>query len=276
MSESTYPGQPVKRGDHGGNVKKVQTQLNEERAKNPDDNKSQPKLTVDGDFGPNTEKRVKQFQGHHDGPHGNPLEVDGAVGRFTWASLFDEPLYQPPKDAHPAKGTLWLPRADRVLYASSGPFLSAPARGVLHTTEGRSLPNYGTGTAPQLTHSLETGRVWQHMPLNEAGKALEHNAGTIDTNRMHAIQIENIGFAALSAADWPDHYYENLAKLMRDLESACGIHRTDHGLDWTGSWHGMSDARWRAFDGWCGHQHAPHQYLRHWDPGAINAGKLGL
>lgn len=273
--KSTYPGHTVKRGDHGGNVHRIQDKLNDWRASNPKDNDHQPKLALDGDFGPQTEKRVRQFQGHHDGPHGHPLDVDGIVGRFTWATLFGEQLYHPPKPdpGHVARGTLWLPHAEHDPYPDSGPFRfpNASPRGVIHSTEGVSLPHY-SGSAPHFTLEPRSGKLWQHIALNRCAEALEHNAGRIDTNHMHAIQIEVIEFAILrtkARPDWSATEYKHLAALMRDLESAVGIKRTES-VTFVGTSHPMSDEKWRTYEGWCGHQHVPHQdRAHHWDPGEL-------
>ena len=62
------------RGSKGVFVKKLQTQLNE-RAFGP--------LKVDGDFGPDTEKAVKELQQSHN----HVLDVDGIVGPDTWGVL---------------------------------------------------------------------------------------------------------------------------------------------------------------------------------------------
>lgn len=70
-----YPGHVLKRGSSGTAVKAVQTELNA-RAK------TAPHLTVDGDYGPATEQRVKGFQGQHG------LAKDGVVGPKTWKALF--------------------------------------------------------------------------------------------------------------------------------------------------------------------------------------------
>jgi len=63
-----YPGTLLKEGSKGSNVKLLQTVL---------------KGTVDGKFGPLTEKAVKAFQKK------NKLIVDGKVGPITWAKLFN-------------------------------------------------------------------------------------------------------------------------------------------------------------------------------------------
>ena len=62
-----YPGTPVKLGSQGVAVKLVQAMVG---------------ATVDGDFGPATERRVKEYQTK------NGLLADGVVGRITWGRMF--------------------------------------------------------------------------------------------------------------------------------------------------------------------------------------------
>lgn len=62
-----YPGTPVKLGSQGVAVKLVQAMVG---------------ATVDGDFGPATERRVKEYQTK------NGLTADGVVGRITWGRMF--------------------------------------------------------------------------------------------------------------------------------------------------------------------------------------------
>jgi peptidoglycan hydrolase-like protein with peptidoglycan-binding domain len=45
-------------------------------------------IDVDGDFGRNTERAVKLFQGRFTDTDGRPLVVDGEVGPITWTALF--------------------------------------------------------------------------------------------------------------------------------------------------------------------------------------------
>ena len=64
----------LRRGSKGESVKILQTRLNE-RAFGP--------LIVDGEFGPATEKAVKELQQSHN----HVLDVDGIVGELTWGVL---------------------------------------------------------------------------------------------------------------------------------------------------------------------------------------------
>lgn len=62
-----YPGRPVRRGSKGVAVELVQAVVG---------------ATVDGDFGPATERRVKAWQ------KGRGLLADGVVGPVTWKAMF--------------------------------------------------------------------------------------------------------------------------------------------------------------------------------------------
>lgn len=62
-----YPGAPLRVGSKGDAVKLVQAVVG---------------AKVDGDFGPATERRVREWQTR------NNLVVDGVVGRVTWRKMF--------------------------------------------------------------------------------------------------------------------------------------------------------------------------------------------
>lgn len=62
-----YPGSPVKLGSKGDAVKLVQAVVG---------------ATVDGDFGPATDRRVRDWQSK------NGLLADGVVGPVTWKKMF--------------------------------------------------------------------------------------------------------------------------------------------------------------------------------------------
>lgn len=163
------------------------------------------------------------------------------------------------------KPGLWHPHATRVPEEDAGSFATGfPARLVWHTTEGSSLPNYA-GTAPHFTLDPKTGRLWQHIPVNRAARALMHPAGTVETNLAHAIQVELIGFAA-ETAKWPSAYYDRVAQLARWIEASTGVRRTC-GVAFTMSVRHLSDGDWRTYSGHCGHQHVPSN--DHHDPGAF-------
>lgn len=83
----SYPGYLVQRGDRGPEVKVVQQMLTTFGWK----------ISVDGDFGPQTEHAVRVFQKNHG------LEVDGIVGPQTWAALAKGPVQSKTKTSEPAK-----------------------------------------------------------------------------------------------------------------------------------------------------------------------------
>jgi peptidoglycan hydrolase-like protein with peptidoglycan-binding domain len=67
----TSPSDNVKKGDKGDGVKQIQAALKA----------AGYKVTVDGDFGNQTDAAVRQFQKK------NGLTVDGVVGKITWGKL---------------------------------------------------------------------------------------------------------------------------------------------------------------------------------------------
>ncbi len=77
-----FPGQVLKRGAKGLDVKRIQARLNQIGKSKHGVLGGRP-LSVDGDFGADTEKVVKVFQRHRP-----PLVADGEVGSKTWKTLF--------------------------------------------------------------------------------------------------------------------------------------------------------------------------------------------
>jgi peptidoglycan hydrolase-like protein with peptidoglycan-binding domain len=69
----------LRRGSKGEQVKFLQDMLNQADRKQNFGNP--PPLKVDGDFGPQTETAVKNFQKYYG------LVIDGVVGPKTWAKL---------------------------------------------------------------------------------------------------------------------------------------------------------------------------------------------
>ena len=66
----------------------------------------------------------------------------------------------------------WHPQAVRRIHINAGGFQGGGHKIVWHTTEGSSLPNYG-GSAPHFTLDPANGRLWQHIPLDRAARALK-------------------------------------------------------------------------------------------------------
>lgn len=166
-----------------------------------------------------------------------------------------------------SKPKSWHPDATKVPYASAGPFVVGNPKLVWHTTEGSSLPTY-SGSAPHFTLDPKSGKLWQHIPITQAAKALMHPAGTVETNRASAIQVELIGFAS-QTQNWSEQEYTRVASLARWIEANAGVRRAC-GVKFTGSSvkpNRMTPTVWLAYNGHCGHQHVPNN--DHWDPGAF-------
>jgi hypothetical protein len=175
------------------------------------------------------------------------------------------------KEAHAAKRKRnWHPDAKRVVHSDAGgSFLNVPAKLVWHTTEGFGLPAY-SGSAPHFTLNPRTGELWQHMGIDRVAKALAHPAGTVETNRAHAIQVELIGFAR-ETGSWSDEAYARIAALARWIEHNGGVQRRA-GVKFTVPASRLSASAWLAYSGHIGHCHVPAN--DHWDPGNFRIDKV--
>lgn len=162
----------------------------------------------------------------------------------------------------------WLPGAIRVPGESAGPHVTGARPGILHhTVEGSSTAGAvgayrATRSWPTLTAEW-TGtrlRVAQHMPLNLAARALEHPAGTPETNRAGFAQIEHVGFTddayrarvgaspSLHVSRWPAARWAAIGALCREIEAVTGCPAsTSIGL-----------AKWRNPNGW---RHDPRAFV---------------
>lgn len=168
----------------------------------------------------------------------------------------------------------WYPGAIKEELENAGAYVGGPFRGILHTTEGGSyagaLGAYKRNrSAPHFTVAGE--RVWQHVPINRAARALQNPPGGIETNRWSAIQIEIVGYAAKPV--WLPETIESTRRLMAWIEGQTGIRPyaprfltdKDGYIARVNAPQRMTAAAWRRWDGWCGHQHVPEN--SHWDPG---------
>jgi hypothetical protein len=167
---------------------------------------------------------------------------------------------------------------------------------VLHTTEGRTLPDYGGGaTAPNLTAVPDVAArklVWyQHFDIDVSSRALVNLAGGVQTNTLNVCQVELVGtcdpathakWGSAAHIYWPQAPDWALAEVARFLAWM----NAQHGVPLSGptKWPAypasygtsngarMSNATWTDFSGVCGHLHVPENL--HGDPGAIDFARL--
>ena len=173
---------------------------------------------------------------------------------------------------------LWVPGAKRITNPRSGggSYLDAPWRFVFHTIEGeptaagfQRLAAEHTNT-PHLWAMPSADLLLQTVPLNRSAYALAR-PGSVQTNRLCAIQVEMWGFAAKMGQmdqrtiEWlADRLLGPVAKLVPiNLDHV----RPTGGVSCYGRNSGcrMTPEQWQVFDGVCGHQHVPDN--EHWDPG---------
>lgn len=175
----------------------------------------------------------------------------------------------------------FYPQAQQIIFAgpTGGPYVSAPFRGVIHTTQSVSYtPSkyeyYGHSNPPHFTvaKSSSGARVFQHYSVKVAARALANMDGGVQTNRQCAIQIE-IAWRAENIAALPLPMKDALRGLIRWINAQCGIKRAAPAFYGSEAYGNGSEARmeaaeWTSFNGWCGHQHVPENI--HWDPGKID------
>ena len=172
--------------------------------------------------------------------------------------------------------------------------------GVMHTTEGRTVPSYGGGvSAPNFTvlpdFKTKTLRWYQHFDFDVSSRALVNKSGGVETNTANAVQVELVGTcderhvvtwdgkkAGVDYIFWPDAPDWALAELGKFVKWA----HDQHGIalrstvTWkpykkgqVGGSYGangvrLTGAQWNAYYGWLGHQHVPEN--DHGDPGNLN------
>jgi hypothetical protein len=172
-----------------------------------------------------------------------------------------------PHGIGPAPGSsqsvLWHPDAVRVTMEDAGSFTGGGSKIVHHTTEGGSISGAESAyrskrAAPHFTFDHDANVLHQHIPLNQAARALRHPSGP-ETNRggHRVIQIEHVGFAATSH-DWSDAAYGRIAALCRWIESNIGGSPVrDATVSFGAGAPRLSGAAWVAYTGHIGHMHCP-------------------
>jgi hypothetical protein len=183
---------------------------------------------------------------------------------------------------------LWLPEGahwdlnieHHPLPGGTGPMTGGGWKMPLHTTESPqewidgAIAQFtaGVGT-PHLSIGYRKGLrfpvVAQFLPFNQYAKTLEHPAGTPETNKANAVQIEICGRAS-EVRHWDDNYYKALANVLLLTQHRVGfpISRPRPFLVPIR----FSGSGWIKAKGIVGHCHAPNNH--HTDPGRIKAGKL--
>ena len=184
----------------------------------------------------------------------------------------------------------WLSIATKQTWnRDGGSFTRSPSIICLHSTEGGSWPGYSAGAdAPHFTIDPRTGDVRQHTPINVAGRALMHPAGTPETNRAGVIQVEIIGTCDGATAsrynlhylpDMTDAEAANINRLLVAIFDATGIP-----LETTVTWkqypasYGpgngvrLSRSAFANYRGVLGHQHVCDN--DHGDPGNLPIAKI--
>ncbi|MFD3802654.1 hypothetical protein ACFWTC_03275 [Streptomyces sp. NPDC058619] len=176
--------------------------------------------------------------------------------------------------------------------------------GVLHTTEGRTLPDYRGGRdAPNFTALPDIPnkrlRWYQHFDFDTSSRALMNLAGGVETNTANAVQIELVGTCdERKAVTWdgkragvdyifwpaaPDWVLAELAIFVRWASEAHNL-LMQSGVTWkpykkgqVGGSYGANGVRltgtqWGDYYGWLGHQHVPEN--DHGDPGDIDFARV--
>jgi hypothetical protein len=147
-------------------------------------------------------------------------------------------------------------------------------------------------------------RWYQHYDVDESARALANKLGGVQTNTANVFQIELVGTcdatkstvwdgkrAGVDYIYWPgaeDWALAEVAWLVRWLHDYHGVPLTcvknwlAYGRDsrrpgiipasYGASPARMSQAEWRSFTGWCGHQHVPEN--DHGDPGSMNFARV--
>lgn len=170
--------------------------------------------------------------------------------------------------------------------------------GVVHTTEGTSLPSYSSGaSAPTFTIvpnlGSKTCSVYQHFDVDRSARALVNAAGGVETNTLNCVQVELAGTCdPATHKKWgtktphvywpeaPDWALLEFARLVRWLSDEHGVKMQSPGIKWKaypgsyGKSNGirLTGQQWLNFYGWLGHCHVPENL--HGDPGLFPMAKV--
>lgn len=214
----------------------------------------------------------------------SPSEPGFAALGAEWTTIRDT-VVRPLMTASPPPATRtgsWVPGAERLANPKSGggTYLDAPWRFIFHTIEGEpSAQGFRTLAAghanpPHLWAMPSADLLLQTIPLDRSAYALAR-PGSIQTNRLRAVQVECWGFAAKMVDATPevltwlaDRVLAPVARLVPiDLNQ---VRPTGPGEPCYGknSSCRMRPDEWQAFNGVGGHNCVPDN--EHWDPGQLD------
>lgn len=147
-------------------------------------------------------------------------------------------------------------------------------KGCIHTTEGSSLAGAESAFKtypPHLGYDPNTRVLHQYVRLDRCSYAFKG----AESDDEFVIQVEIVGFARDThtySEQWYRNVGEDVIRPLRDLMGIPNNYLTFHGegegivLADPNSPIRLSDASFRNFSGWVGHQHVPAPDA-HWDPG---------
>jgi hypothetical protein len=171
------------------------------------------------------------------------------------------------------------PGAIQVHGHNAGGYFQGPWRIVWHTTEGDTAEDAighfrRKNSWPHFT--VDEDNVYQHIDTDFAARSLENKPGGVETNRLHAVQIELVSYAARAK---PAALIARAARLARWIERKHGVARNwpngyplppKDGKDPGG--HNRDAKIWQTQGGHYGHSQVPEN--SHWDPGLIDVSGL--
>lgn len=172
-----------------------------------------------------------------------------------------------------------------------------------HTTEGTGYDGYkGGATAPNYTGRPDIPRkalFWRaHFPDDMSSRALQNDAGGVETNRLNVVQVELVGTCnpahrrswngegkLLAGRDYiywpdaPDWALKGVAEWVADQHNRHGLQLVAPRkfLPYPQSYgeknpNRLTGPEWRKFVGVCGHQHVPEN--DHGDPGDLDVDRI--
>lgn len=200
------------------------------------------------------------------------------------------------KETSVAKGPQKIPFASQKAFYGGGSAMEVNV-GVVHTTEGRTLPTYGGGgSAPNVTGvpDFKNKKInwFQHFDVDKSARALVNKAGGVETNTLNAFQVELVGTCDPSTSkkwggagtrhifwpDAPDWALAEVAKLVKWLADnhaiplTSAVHWKAYPASYGANGVRLSGSAWNAYKGWLGHQHVPEN--DHGDPGDIDMKRI--